>query len=139
MGGRVPRVVTTDEHASHDQAIPDAFGVDVTPRRTGKPGRPCKARREPHPGLTYATVCETLAKGRVMSVVMTLVLGTVAMLAAALRPSSCGRRVNTSFIERVNGTARHGGGPNRPFAVTGGMACAAGHQPCSLTGAPPAD
>ncbi len=82
--------------------------MDVTPPRTGRPGRPCKVRREPHRELTYATVRKTRAKGRVVSVVTTLIFGTVAMrAAAALRSPACGRRVNTSFIERVNGTDRH--------------------------------
>jgi len=107
MGGRVPRLITTDEHGPYWRAILDAFGVDVTPPRTGKPGRPRKARREPHPDLTYATVRKTRAKGRVVSVVTTLVFGTVAMLAAALGLSARSTRVNTSFIERLNGTDRH--------------------------------
>jgi len=107
LGGRVPRLVTTDEHAPYKQAILDAFGVDVTPPRTGKPGRPRKARREPKPGLTYATVHKTREKGRVVSIVTTLVFGTAALLAAALALSKCSTGVNTSFIERLNGTDRH--------------------------------
>jgi hypothetical protein len=107
LGGQVPRLVTTDEHAPYKQAILDAFGVDVTPPRTGKPGRPRKTRREPKPGLTYATVHKTRAKGRVVSIVTTLVFGTVALLAAALALSKCSTQVNTSFLERLNGTDRH--------------------------------
>ncbi len=107
MAGRAPRLVTTDEHGPYEQAVLDAFGVDVTPPRTGKPGRPRKARREPHPDLTYATVRKTRARGRVVSVVTTLVFGTAATLAAALRRSACSTRVNTSFLERQNGTDRH--------------------------------
>ena len=107
MGGRTPRLVMTDEHAPYEQAILDAFGVDVTPPRTGRPGRPRRTRREPHPDLTYATVRKTRAKGRVVSVVTTLVFGTMATLAAALGPSACSTHVNTSFVERLNGTDRH--------------------------------
>ena len=131
MGGRTPRLVTTDEHAPYEQApyeqapyeqapyeqapyeqaVLDAFGVDVTPPRTGRPGRPRKARREPHPDLTYATVRKTRATGRVVSVVTTLVFGTAAMLAAALGLSACSTHVNTSFVERLNGTDRHRNAP----------------------------
>ncbi len=107
MGGRTPRLVTTDGHAPHEQAILDAFGVAVTPPRTGKPGRPRRTRREPHPELTYATVRKARARGRMASVVTTLFFGTAAMLAAARRLSSCSRRVNASFIERAHGTDRH--------------------------------
>ena len=83
--------------------------MDVTPPRTGKPGRPRKARREPDPALTYATVHKTRHKGRVVSVATALVFGTAAMLAAALAASSCSTHVNTSFVsfvERQNGTDR---------------------------------
>ena len=118
MGGRTPRLVTTDEHGPYEQAVLDAFGVDVTPPRTGKPGRPRKARREPHPDLTYATVRKARAKGRVASVVTTLAFGTAATLATAVGRSSCGTHVNTSFVERLNGptgTATRG----RPARPTG--------------------
>jgi IS1 family transposase len=109
-GGRVPRLVTTDEYAPYKQAVLDAWGVDVTPARTGKPGRPKKARRQPHPDLCYATVHKTREKGRVVSVVTAVVFGTVAAVAAALALSSCSTHVNTSFIERHNGTDRNRNG-----------------------------
>jgi IS1 family transposase len=117
-GGRVPRLVTTDEYAPYEQAILGAWGVDVTPPRTGKPGRPRKARREPHPDLCYATVRKTREKGRVVSdfgelsraVATAVVFGTLAMLAAALAASACSTHVNTSFVERQNGTDRNRNG-----------------------------
>ena len=105
--GRVPRLVTTDEYAPYKQAVLDAWGVDVTPPRTGKPGRPKKPRREPHPDLCYATVHKTREKGRVVAVTTALVFGTAAMLAAALAASACSTHVNTSFVERHNGTDRN--------------------------------
>jgi len=110
LGDRVPRLVTTDEYAPYKQAVLGAWGADVTPPRTGKPGRPRKARREPHPDLCYATVHKTRAKGRVVSVATAVVFGTLAMLAAALAASSCSTHVNTSFVERQNGTDRNRNG-----------------------------
>jgi len=107
LEGRVPRLVTTDEYAPYRQAVLDAWGEDVTPPRTGKPGRPRKARREPHPDLSYATVHKTREKGRVVSVVTAVVFGTLATVAAALAASSCSTHVNTSFVERQNGTDRN--------------------------------
>jgi hypothetical protein len=68
LGGRVPRLVSTDELAPYEKAVRDAWGVTVAPPRTGRPGRPRKARREPHPDLSYAAVHKTRAKGRVVSV-----------------------------------------------------------------------
>jgi len=110
LGGRVPRLVTTDEYAPYRQAVLDAWGVDVTPPRTGKPGRPRKARRDPHPDLAYATVHKTREKGRVVSVATAVVFGTLAMVTAALAASACSAHVNTSFIERQNGTDRNRNG-----------------------------
>ena len=110
LGDRVPRLVTTDEHAPHKAAVLDAWGVDVTPPRTGKPGRPKVARREPHPDLSYATVHKAREKGRVVSIVTAIVFGTLAMVTAALAASTCSTRVNTSFVERHNGTDRNRNG-----------------------------
>jgi len=110
LGDRVPRLVTTDEYAPYKQAILGAWGVDVTPPRTGKAGRPRGPRREPDPALTYATVHKTRQKGRVVAVTTALVFGTAAMLAAALAASSCSTHVNTSFVERHNGTDRNRNG-----------------------------
>jgi IS1 family transposase len=107
LGERVPRLVTSDEYAPYRQAVLDAWGVSVTPPRTGRPGRPRKARREPHPDLCYATVRKTRAKGRVVSVATAIVFGTVAAVMAALALSSCSAHVNTSFVERQNGTDRN--------------------------------
>ena len=110
LGDRVPPLVTTDEYAPYQQAVLDAWGVDVTPPRTGKPGRPRKGRREPHPDLAYATVHKTREKGRVVSVATAVVFGTPAMVTAALAASACSTHVNTSFIERHNGTDRNRNG-----------------------------
>ena len=76
LGDRVPRLVTTDEYAPYKQAILDAWGVDVTPPRAGKPGRPKRTRRQPHPDLCYATVRKGREKGRVVSVVTAAVFGS---------------------------------------------------------------
>jgi IS1 family transposase len=110
LGDRVPPLVTTDEYAPYQQAVLDAWGVDVTPPRTGKPGRPRKGRREPHPDLAYATVHKTREKGRVVSVATAVVFGTLAMVTAALAASACSTHVNTSFVERHNGTDRNRNG-----------------------------
>jgi hypothetical protein len=56
--------------------------------------------------LCYATVRKTRKKGRVVEVVRTLVFGTAALLAAMLRRSTVSSTVNTSFVERLNGTER---------------------------------
>ncbi len=49
LDGRVPRLITTDEYAPYKPAILNAYGTQVTPEPTGKPGRPSKARQVPLP------------------------------------------------------------------------------------------
>jgi hypothetical protein len=81
--------------------------VTVTPPRSGKPGRPRKAYTVPPAGLAYATIHKTRSKGRVVKVEQRVIFGTVASVATALARSASSRAVNTSFVERHNGTDRH--------------------------------
>ena len=39
-GGRPMNLITSDEYAPYKTAILKAYGEEVTPPRTGKPGRP---------------------------------------------------------------------------------------------------
>ena len=77
------------------------------PPRTGKAGRPKKPYKVAPAGLTYATVHKTREKGRVVEVVKRVILGTAATLEKALAGSRVSGTVNTSFVERHNGTDRH--------------------------------
>ena len=56
--------------------------------------------------LCYATVCKKREKGRVVNVIRTLVFGTALLLASMLGRSDISNTVNTSFVERNNGTDR---------------------------------
>src|SRR5271157_5299714 len=38
LGGRIPGLITTDEYSASEGAILEAFGTEVVPPRTGKPG-----------------------------------------------------------------------------------------------------
>jgi IS1 family transposase len=55
-GGRVVRLMTSDEYPAYAEAIREAYGHVVVPPRTGRPGRPRKAYTAAAPGVTYATV-----------------------------------------------------------------------------------
>ena len=61
----------------------------------------------PPVGLTYATVHKTRAKGRVVKVEQRVIFGTAQAVGAALAHSASSRAVNTSFVERQNGTDRN--------------------------------
>jgi hypothetical protein len=105
-GGRPMALITTDEYAPYREAILHAYSETVTPPRTGRRGRPRKPYRVAPADLLYATVHKTRRKGRVVKVEPRLVFGTAEALEAALARSASSRAVNTSFVERQNGTDR---------------------------------
>src|SRR5512143_1336265 len=76
-------------------------------RGRSDPGRPPKPVTVLPPQLCYATVRKRREKGRVVEVVRTLVFGTLALLHSLLRRSTVSTTINTSFVERHNGTDRH--------------------------------
>jgi hypothetical protein len=101
------RLMTSDAYPAYEAAILHAYGQEVTPPRTGKPGRPKATREVPPASLTYATVEKVRRKGRVVEILTRVVFGTMAAVAAALAGSRVSRSVNTSLIERQHLTDRH--------------------------------
>jgi IS1 family transposase len=106
-GGRLMNLITTDEYAAYETAILQAYGEEVVPPRTGKRGRPRSPYRVAPVGLNYATVHKTREKGRVVKVELRVVFGLLAAIVAALALSKVSKKVNTSFVERHNGTDRN--------------------------------
>ena len=106
-GGRIMRLMTSDAYSAYESAILHAYGEEVTPPRTGRPGRPKATYRTPPAGLTYATVEKVRKKGRVVEILTRVVFGTMAEVAAALKGSRVSRSINTSLIERQHLTDRH--------------------------------
>jgi hypothetical protein len=106
-GGKPPALVTSDEYAPYTTALANQYSEVVTPPRTGKVGRPQQPYSVPARDLVYATVHKEREKGRVVEVTRKLVYGTEEQLEAALASSTVSNTVNTSFIERYNGTDRN--------------------------------
>jgi IS1 family transposase/transposase-like protein len=107
LGGRTPALITTDEYAPYEGAILEAFGTQVVPPRTGKRGRPPKPYTVASAGLNYATVHKVRKKGRVAEVMRRVIFGTAESVEAALANSGVSRTINTSLVERHNGTDRN--------------------------------
>ena len=105
-GGKPPPLVTSDEYAPYATALAEQYSTLIIPPRTGLPGRPQQSYRVPLPDLVYATVHKEREKGRVVEVTRRLVYGTQAQLDAVLENSTVSKTVNTSFVERYNGTDR---------------------------------
>ena len=105
-GGRTDLLMTTDEHAPYEAAIEKAYSVEVAQAKPPGPGRPPGPKREMPKDLCYATVRKTREKGRVVEVVCKLVFGSAVLLGWLLSRSRVSRTINTSFVERNNGTDR---------------------------------
>lgn len=104
--GRTDLLITSDEHGPYETAIKQSYGVEThVPRKPG-PGRPPKPRKVVPEDLCYGTVKKTRKKGRVTKVERTLIFGTIALLTLYLNRSSVSSTINTSFVERHNGTDR---------------------------------
>jgi len=76
-GSRRMNLITSDEYAPYKTAILKAYGEEITPPQTGKPGRPRGPYHVPPLELNYATVHKTRKKGRVVNVDFRVVFGTV--------------------------------------------------------------
>jgi hypothetical protein len=105
--GRSMNLITSDEYSAYPPAILNAYGTEVVPPRTGKPGRPKAPYKVAPPELRYATVHKTREKGRVVKVDFRVVFGTAVAVLAALAQSLVSKAINTAFIERQNGTDRN--------------------------------
>src|SRR5204863_5253046 len=106
-GSRVMRLMTSDEYPVYADVIWDAYGQRVIPPRTGRRGRPRRPYTTVAPEVTYATVHKERENNRVVRVSTRVVFGTAAAVALAVAASAVGRVVNTSFVERHNGTDRN--------------------------------
>jgi len=107
LKNKTPRLITSDEYKPYKKAILRAFGKRHVPPPTGLRGRPRSAFYVPTKDLVYATVHKTRTNGRVTKIDYRTVFGTDAQVRTALDSSPCSRHVNTSFIERQNGTDRN--------------------------------
>ena len=97
-GGRTDLFLTSDEHAPYAAAIRSVYGIAG--------GAKSRTRALPV-DLCYATVQKTRKKGRVVRVVRSIIFGTLLLLAICLGRSLVSSAINTSFVERHNGTDRH--------------------------------
>jgi hypothetical protein len=103
---RLDLLVTSDEHAPYKKAIHEVYGLPTLTQKPNRSGRPTKPRKVVPATMCYATVRKTRRKGRVTKVVRKLVFGCPHVLAQHLERSSVSTTVNTSFVERHNGTDR---------------------------------
>lgn len=97
---------TSDQLPHYIQAFLRVLGRVVQPARNGTRGRFPNPRLEAPDDLQYGTVHKERQGGRVISVTTQVVFGRADALLARLKALGM-RRINTSFVERVNLTLRH--------------------------------
>ena len=90
----------SDGFSSYLSALVEVYHSLKTFPRTGKPGRPRKPVKEPHPALVYGQVIKKKQKGRLKELVSRVLCGPK-------RLETLGLPISTSLIERLNLTWRH--------------------------------
>jgi len=105
IGGKRKPLFTSDELASYAAALMEAFGEVITPESTGKRGRRQLPYVVPGKDLDYATVHKTRQKGRVVKVEKKVIFGKEHSVEKKLLDSPS-TQINTSYVERLNGTLR---------------------------------
>jgi IS1 family transposase len=102
-----PPLMTSDEYPAYATAIEEVFSEPVPTPPRSKPGRPrvVPERRLPD-NVIYATVHKHRENNQVIAVEQRQVFGTPEGLEDVLTESTASHGVNTSFVERQNGTDR---------------------------------
>lgn len=110
--GQLPSLFTTDEYAAYYTAIVDTYSV---PKEALELTEAQKAEFDwDHlppvyfpVEIGYATVQKVRQKGRVVAVKKRVRLGTQKQVDEALAAGSTAPTINTSYVERLQGTQRH--------------------------------
>jgi hypothetical protein len=110
--GGLPALITTDEYVAYFTVIVSTWGVrkedlemtEAEKKRYGWDEMPAVYFPVE---IAYATVCKEREQGRVVRVNQRVVFGTPEQVVAALEAGSTAKTINTSYIERWNGTQRH--------------------------------
>ena len=105
--GREDVLISSDSYPAYKTSIEDIYGKKVNPERKKGPGRPPKNPVIVIPeALCYVTVCKDYEKDTVSAIRREIVFGNDELLTKRLEYSQVSTTINTSFIERVNGTDR---------------------------------
>jgi len=105
--GRTSPLLLVDDHLPYPAAILQVFGrIKHCRRRRGR-GRKKHPRLKPPPGLWVGIVKKVRdAKGNLLKVTRKSLFGRVADIERLIRKLGIGTRINTSHLERFNGTLR---------------------------------
>ena len=98
---------TSDDWDQYLPAIKKAFGYSWRPKRQNGLGRKRKLELRLAPNILYGIVKKIKgAGGRVVKIIRRIVCGSEASINKTLRDSPVSNVLNTSYVERINGTFR---------------------------------
>lgn len=107
VSASMPELFSSDQLAAYPYALLQIYGrLQHPPRRPG-PGRPPKPRLVPPDDLCYVQVVKSYERQRVVNVRRRIVFGHPERVERLLQRSPVSRTINTSHVERNNGTIRH--------------------------------
>jgi hypothetical protein len=96
-----------DDHRPYPAALLQVFGKIKHRRRRHRRGRKRQPSLQPPPGLLVGVVQKVRdAQGHLTKVSRKALFGTVRQIEARIRELGIGRVINTSHLERFNGTVR---------------------------------
>ncbi len=104
---RMPRLFSSDQLDQYANALLQVYGKMVCPPRKPGPGRPPGPKLVPPEDLLYVQVVKQYKKYRVVNVSRKVVFGDPEEVERILEKSPVSRMINTSYVERNNGTIRH--------------------------------
>jgi hypothetical protein len=96
---------TSDELVHYETVLRENFSTQAPSKPTGKRGRPSKGKMILDEELDYAVVHKTRENGKVVKVEKRIVFGDEERIKQKLF-QSVSNKINTSYIERSNGTLR---------------------------------
>lgn len=105
--GHVPPELTTiDDCSAYAEVLLQQYGKEIPVEQANHIGHPSEPIVEWPKNASYATVKKTYRKGHVVATQREQVHGTSQDLVDALKNSPVSEKINTSFVERQNGTER---------------------------------
>lgn len=105
---RTKPLYTSDELPHYETVLRERFShFGEQQPKTGKKGRPKKPKKIVDPELKYATVHKKRENGKVVKIERKIIFGDQKDIDEVIDSSPVSKKINTSFIERVNLTLRH--------------------------------
>jgi len=104
---QMPDLFSSDQLDQYTNAILQVYGKIEYPTRKTGPGRPPNPRLVPPEHLLYVQVVKQYKSSRIVKVTRKVVFGDEDNISEILAASPVSNKINTSYVERNNGTIRH--------------------------------